>query len=113
MGKSDKARFGVLFSGNFPLMRAIDGSVLADGSVRLDHVAEALGVDPPAFEVEGERTVADLLRRRLEEPPRVGDEVERWGLRFEIVDLDGRRIDRVLVSRTDTEPAPSPTPPSR
>lgn len=30
MGSNDKARFGVLFSGNFPLMRAIEGSVLAD-----------------------------------------------------------------------------------
>jgi alkanesulfonate monooxygenase SsuD/methylene tetrahydromethanopterin reductase-like flavin-dependent oxidoreductase (luciferase family) len=30
VGRNDGARFGVLFSGNFPLMRAIDGSVLAD-----------------------------------------------------------------------------------
>ena len=64
-------------------------------------IVEALETDAPAFETAaGMRTVAELLRRQLEERPRVGDVVERWGLRFEIVDLDGLRIDRILVSRS-------------
>lgn len=79
-----------------------DGSLLADGRAPLERVVEILGADPPAIEVRGgERTVAELLRDRLEAPPRVGDVLERWGLRFEIVDLDGPRIDRVLVSRPE------------
>ncbi len=95
--------------GHEDLQRRDDGSVLADGDVSLVRVAQALDSDVPALEAAGgDRTVAEFLRRRLEEAPRVGDVVERWGLRFEIVDLDGRRIDRVLVShrhevKTDTD----------
>lgn len=94
--------------GREDLQRRDDGSVLADGTVHLGQITDALGVDPPAFETAGgDRTVAEFLRRRLEESPRVGDVVERWGLRFEIVDLDGRRIDRVLVTRPREPDGPS------
>ena len=37
--------------------------------------------------------------------PRVGEWLERWGHRFEVVDMDGRRIDRVLVERTAVDGA--------
>lgn len=82
------------------IQRRDDGSVLADGRAPLGRVVDILEADIPAVEIRGgEHTVAELLRERLEPPARVGDVLERWGLRFEIVDLDGGRIDRVLVSR--------------
>jgi putative hemolysin len=35
----------------------------------------------------------------LERVPRIGDAFERDGFRFEIVDMDGNRVDRLLVTR--------------
>jgi putative hemolysin len=40
---------------------------------------------------------------RLGHLPRVGECVEAYGLRFEVIDMDGRRIDRVLVTRLPPE----------
>jgi putative hemolysin len=40
--------------------------------------------------------------------PRTGDTVEWAGWRFEIVDMDGRRIDKVLAQRLTTAPPPAP-----
>jgi putative hemolysin len=35
--------------------------------------------------------------------PKEGDRVERWPLAFEVVDMDGRRVDKIIVRRM-TEP---------
>ena len=86
------------------LQRRDDGSVLADGQVSLDRIVDLIDAEGPALEAaQRDQRVADFLRAGLDHAPRVGDVVERWGLRFEIVDLDGRRIDRVLVGRRETE----------
>ena len=44
-------------------------------------------------------TVAGLVLNQLHRLPQLGDTVEAEGWRFEVVDLDGRRIDKILVSR--------------
>jgi putative hemolysin len=40
--------------------------------------------------------------------PRTGDVFERGGHRFEVVDMDGNRVDRVLVSRAAPAPGSGP-----
>jgi putative hemolysin len=44
-------------------------------------------------------TVAGLVLNQLDHLPQLGDRFDAAGWRFEVIDLDGRRIDKVLVSR--------------
>jgi putative hemolysin len=44
-------------------------------------------------------TVAGLVLNLLKRIPALGDHAEAEGWRFEVIDLDDRRIDKVLVSR--------------
>ena len=46
-------------------------------------------------------TVAGLMLALLQRVPREGDRIAWAGWRFEIVDMDGRRVDKVLASREE------------
>lgn len=86
--------------------RRDDGSWLFDGSAEVEEVEDALGVDGLAEAAAGAySTVAGLVLHRLGRMPRAGQSVLAHGLRFEVVDMDGPRIDKVLVS---TAPGPAP-----
>ncbi|MBX9758665.1 MAG: hemolysin family protein [Beijerinckiaceae bacterium] len=74
-----------------------DGSWLIAGWMSADDMAEQLGVVLP--ERRDYETVAGLVINRLQHLPVTGEKVEAFGWRFEVVDLDGRRIDKVLASR--------------
>ena len=50
-------------------------------------------------------TVAGLVICEVQHLPEVGEAVEMLGWRFEAMDLDGHRIDKVLASRLITEAA--------
>lgn len=74
-----------------------DGSLLVAGWMPVDEFAEHVGLGLPAdraFE-----TVAGLILDYLGTLPDVGQTMEFGGLRIEVLDLDGRRIDKVLVAR--------------
>jgi len=75
-----------------------DGSWLVDGSAAVDDLAERFGVklEPPPRDYS---TVSGLVLAELERIPAVGDTLEWRGLTVEVVDMDGRRIDKLLVSR--------------
>ena len=58
-------------------------------------------------EDEGFSTVAGLVMHLLRTLPKEGDKAERPPLFFEVIDMDGRRIDKVLVRKeepVDTDP---------
>lgn len=76
-----------------------DGSWLVEGWMPVDEFAAAIGVDLPPR--EGFETVAGLLLSRTKRLPRVGERIAIDPLSFEVIDLDGRRIDKVLVTRRD------------
>lgn len=74
-----------------------DGSLLVAGWMPADEFAEHIGIrldEDRAYE-----TVAGLVIERAGSLPRLGDRVEVSGWRIEVIDLDGRRIDKLLVSR--------------
>jgi putative hemolysin len=73
-----------------------DGSWLLAGWMPADEMAEQLGVTLP--EHRDYETVAGLIIRALEHLPETGESVEALGWRFEVVDMDGRRIDKVLAA---------------
>ena len=57
----------------------------------------------------GTTTVAGLVLNQLRRIPALGDHVTAAGWRFEVVDMDRRRVDKLLVTRTpagaNTEPS--------
>lgn len=76
-------------------VRREDGSWLLAGSMPVDEMADQLRVPLPARrEYE---TVAGLVIDALRRLPRTGEAVEIGGWRFEVVDMDGRRVDKVLA----------------
>ena len=82
------------------VVRREDGSWLIDGMLDLDGVRKAIGLmSLPGEEDESYHTLGGLAMRALGRVPRTGDVFERQGFRFEVVDMDANRVDRVLVSR--------------
>ena len=74
-----------------------DGSLLVAGWMPADEFADRLGVPLP--EDHDYSTAAGLVLDLTGRLPQVGDHVNWQGWRIEVVDLDGRRIDKLLVSR--------------
>lgn len=72
-----------------------DGSLLVSGGLPADALAERLGIDLP--EDRDYATVAGLALAVLKHLPEEGEVFEAQGWRFEIVDMDGRKIDKLLV----------------
>ena len=74
-----------------------DGSYLVSGWMPVDEFADKIGVPipkDPKYE-----TVAGYVLAELNHLPAVGESFEREPWRIEVIDLDGRRIDKVLVSK--------------
>jgi putative hemolysin len=74
-----------------------DGSWLLSGAMPADEMAELLGISLP--DTVSYQTVAGFVLSQLHHLPETGEFVEASGWRFEIVDLDGRRIDKILAAR--------------
>ena len=83
-------------------MRRDDGSWLIDGLMDLDGAERLLGRSGMR-EGHDFNTLAGFVLWRLGRLPRPGDAFEWEGYRFEVVDMDGRRIDKVLAA-----PLPEP-----
>jgi putative hemolysin len=77
-----------------------DGSWLVAGWMSADEFCDRTGISHDA--AGGYETVAGLVLNLLKRMPTLGDCAEASGLRFEVIDLDDRRIDKVLVSRVNT-----------
>ena len=79
------------------IVRRSDGSYLVAGSMPVDELAELLGISLP--EDRSYHTVAGLALAAFGRLPEVGESVRVHGWQFEVVDMDGRRIDKILLSR--------------
>jgi putative hemolysin len=74
-----------------------DGTWLIDGMVGLDELKQVLGVSQLPGEDPDFHTLGGYLMARLNRVPMVADRITAGDWRFEIVEMDGRRVDRVLV----------------
>lgn len=84
------------------IVKREDGSYLVDGLTPVDEIHLELGLD--TFEEDGGyQTIAGFVIDQLGRAPATGDVLEKSGYRFEVIDMDGRRIDKILISRTDPE----------
>ena len=83
-----------------PAVERDDGSWLLPGDMVVDEMADLIGFSLPAKRRYD--TVAGLVLDALKHLPSLGQSAQSGGWRFEVVDLDGRRIDKVLASRVAT-----------
>jgi putative hemolysin len=83
-----------------PIVQREDGSWLVDGSVSTDDLRELLGITQLPNEDDHDfRTAAGMVMAHFGRIPQAGEHFSRNGFRFEVVDLDGPRIDKLLVTR--------------
>jgi len=88
------------------IVRREDGSWLLDAMLSTDEFKEALGIARLPEEEEAHYdTLGGFVLARLGRVPDVGDHFDWDDLRFEVVDMDGNRIDRVLVTPRSQPPA--------
>lgn len=81
------------------IRRRDDGSWLVDGGLPVEHLQDTLDLGPlPGQETHEFTTVAGFVLHQMGRIPEVTDQFTWNGLRFEVVDMDGRRVDKVLVS---------------
>ncbi|HWT12061.1 MAG TPA: hemolysin family protein [Allosphingosinicella sp.] len=81
-----------------PLVERDDGSWWVSGSLSADVLADQLGIKLP--EDRDYATAAGLALSVLKHLPEVGERFSFGGWRFEIVDMDGRKIDKLLASES-------------
>ena len=82
-----------------PIVQRADGSWLVDGSLSTDDLRELLRLDHlPGEEEHDFHTAAGMVMTALGHIPQVGETYEWQGIRFEVMDLDGARIDKLLVT---------------
>jgi putative hemolysin len=79
------------------IVRREDGSLLISGWTSADEFQESAGVPLPAD--RSYHTVAGFILEEFGTLPSVGDRLDAHGWRFEVVDLDGRRVDKVLATK--------------
>ncbi|HRO63772.1 hemolysin family protein [Thermomonas sp.] len=85
-----------------------DGSLLVDGGLHIDELRELTGERIPDADDMEFHTVAGLVIAHFGRIPRVSEyfRVGQW--RIEVVDLDGPRVDKLLLQRDASVPAPGP-----
>jgi putative hemolysin len=98
------AVIGRLQSGETPDAEALvltrdDGSLLVDGSLPVDELRELIGHALPHTEEHDYHTAAGMVIAHFGRIPNTAEAFEWAGWRIEVVDLDGPRIDKLLLSR--------------
>ncbi|MDR2212180.1 MAG: hemolysin family protein [Pseudomonadales bacterium] len=92
--------FGLASAADSRAHQREDGSWLLDGALPLPELAECLGVSRfPEQDSAYYHTLSGLILLLLDRLPATGDKLDWNGWRFEVIDMDGRRIDKVLASR--------------
>lgn len=78
-------------------VRREDGSLLVAGWMPLDELRDLTGID--IGDDNQSHTVAGFVVQGFGHLPDVGDRFETQGWRFEVLDLDGRRVDKILAEK--------------
>jgi magnesium and cobalt exporter, CNNM family len=82
------------------VVRREDGSFLLDGALPIDQLKQTLQLRRlPGEEDGGFQTLGGFLMMRLGRVPAVADHIEVAGWRLEVVDMDGRRVDKALATQ--------------
>ncbi|MCX8502143.1 MAG: hemolysin family protein [Alphaproteobacteria bacterium] len=82
-------------------VKRADGSWMIDGMMPLDELSDHIGtndLDFSAVEEVGVNTIGGFIMASLKRIPRQGDQFEQAGVKFEVIKMQGRRVDQVLVT---------------
>jgi putative hemolysin len=87
------------------IVRRANGSWLVDGGLPLERLHAGIGFDTPLPGEDGAsfHTVGGFVMHTLGRVPRASEHFEVAGLRFEVVDMDQQRVDKVLIERLDSD----------
>ncbi len=77
-----------------------DGSWLVDGTVLVDYLNDNLNTNID-YEEDGFVTVSGFMMKQLDNIPKAGNHFHYKGFRYEVIDMDNKRVDKVLITRTD------------
>jgi magnesium and cobalt exporter, CNNM family len=87
-----------------------DGSWLIDGKLQIDDLKEVLKLSKlPDEESSSYQTLGGLVMLQVGRVPVTGDAFETEGYKFEVVDMDGKRVDKVLVTKLAEPKAEMPS----
>lgn len=86
-----------------PVVTRADGSILVDGSLSSEDLRELLDAALPDEEEQDYHTAAGMLIAQFGRIPNVGESFDWAGWRIEVVDLDGPRVDKLLLQRVEPE----------
>lgn len=83
-----------------PVVQRADGSYLIDGAVTLDEFKDLFAIDSLTEEETGHyQTVAGFVINQMGKIPKSGLSFRFRNLRCEVVDMDGNRVDKVMISK--------------
>lgn len=82
------------------IVERVDGSWLVDGRTPIEEIHIAIGLEEISADEDFD-TIAGFLLEALRKTPKEGVAFEDFGYRFEIVDMDGHRIDKILISKIE------------
>jgi putative hemolysin len=82
-----------------------DGSLLVDGSLPVDELREILGARLPNEDDHDYHTAAGMAIAWFGRIPNIAESFDWNGWRIEIIDLDGPRIDKLLLTRLERRDA--------
>ncbi len=80
--------------------RRPDGSFVVDGMTPLDQVRDLLNIMSTSDESGDYHTLGGFVMARLHRIPAVGSRIEVDGVQYEVISMDGRRVDHVLITPT-------------
>jgi putative hemolysin len=77
-----------------------DGSWLVEGMMRIDEFKDLIDIDElPGEDRAGFQTVGGFVMAQIGNVPTVGEKFECCGWRFEVMDMDGLRVDKILAEK--------------
>ncbi|WP_225770275.1 hemolysin family protein [Inquilinus sp. Marseille-Q2685] len=91
-------------AGGYSIVRREDGSWLVDAMIPIDEVERLLRLRGLRSEDGDYQTLAGFVLWHLGHLPKVAESFVENGVRYEVLDLDGNRIDKVLIKVDQTEP---------
>ena len=86
---------------SYEMIEREDGSWLIDGQYPWDDFLKEFEMDDDSHTREGFHTISGFILHILGELPRTGEVIKWNGFTFEVVDMDGMRIDKILIVREE------------
>lgn len=87
-------------SQDIPIVTRDDGSFIVDGAVSIHDLKKKLRLnDIQESDLGAYQTTAGFIIAHLEKIPQTGDYFERSGFRFEVIDMDNNRVDKIMIKK--------------